>query len=188
MNTFAYVLIIVGLVLIAAATRGRRINEIGGDLRDLSVALITADTEAAREVLSRTTSSVDPTESFTPPPSGGLTPAMQDGLDKANGVGGGGKSVADLIALGKTLRQKGFQVGKNKALGDPPRPGAHLATGWHYKHDNSGAIDVNWPNAAQEPKMFDQLAPIVRAQGFHVLWRVKGHHDHMHIDISRRDI
>ena len=188
MNTFAYTLIIVGLLMITAAARGRRINEIGGDLKDLSVAIITADTETAREVLARTTASVDPTESFTPPPSGGATPAMQDALNRPEGVGGGGKSVQDLIALGKTLRQKGFQVSENKAMGDNPRPGVHMATGWHYKFDNSGALDVNWPNAAQEPKVMDQLAPVVRAQGFHVLWRVKGHHNHMHIDISRRDI
>lgn len=188
MNTFAYVLIILGLICISAATRGRRLQDIGPDLRDLSVAFITSDIEGAQEVLGRKTAPVDPAGSFTPPPPGGLTPGMQAGKDNDGNVGGSGKSVNDLVALGKALRAQGYQVGKNKALGDPPRPGAHLASGHHYKFDNSGAIDINWPNANQEAKVFDQLAPIIRRQGFHVLWRVKGHYDHMHVDISRRDI
>lgn len=192
MNTVAYTMITLGLVLIYAAFKGRGIKELPGDLTDLGVGLATFDNEKVSEVLNRTKTPVSNTSGFD------KVAAELDAANAANpgtpnvslggSVGGSGKSVADLIALAKELQAKGWQISENKAMGDNPRPGVHLATGYHYKFDNSGAIDVNWPNAAQEARMADAIVPEIRRRGFHVLWRVKGHYNHFHVDISRRDI
>ena len=189
MNTFAYLLIASGLVIIGYASRRRRLSDLPKDMADLSVGMVTFDSEMISEVLNRKGEVVNVGEAFDE--SGGdwtQKAAVAGPALAATGTGGSGKTVADLVALGRSLRAKGYIVAENKALGDNPRPGGHLATGYHYKFDNSGAIDVNWPNAAQEARMFDALVPVIRAQGFHVLWRVKGHYNHMHVDISRRDI
>lgn len=183
MRTFAYALIAVGFIILAAASRGRKFTDLPGDLRDLSVALVTFDQDAMSEVLSRKDEPISTVSAFQ------ITDMADKGrdiLDQKNS--GSDKTVNDLLALGVKLHQMGFKVSENKRLGDNPKPGTHLATGYHYKFDNSGAIDVNWPNAAEEAKRMDALAPALRRMGFHVLWRVKGHYNHLHVDISRKDI
>lgn len=189
MKTVGYALVALGFIILAAATRGRKFTDLPGDMTDLAVGMATFDSEQVSEVLSRRGEKLSSTSGFS---EGNLSvDGLKDGAESIAGkvgVGGSGKTVSDLIALGKALRAKGLIVSENKALGDNPRPGPHMATGYHYKFDNSGAIDVNHPNSAIEAKYFDALVPVIRQQGFHVLWRVKGHYDHMHVDISRRDI
>lgn len=192
MNTAGYAMITLGLVLIYAAFKGRGIKEIPGDIADLGVALATFDSEKAAEVLNREKAPVSNTSGFDKI-AADMDAANADGFGKPNvnlggSAGPSGKTVADLITLAKALQAQGWQISENKAMGDNPRPGAHLATGYHYKFDNSGAIDVNWPNASQEARMADAIVPVIRRMGFHVLWRVKGHYNHFHVDISRRDI
>ena len=187
MKTVGYTLVALGFIILAAATRGRKFTDLPGDMTDLAVGMATFDSEQVSEVLSRKGERISSTSGFTDASPSVDTPNSGAGSGAGN-VGGSGKTVADLVALGKALRAKGLIVSENKALGDNPRPGAHMATGYHYKFDNSGAIDVNHPNSAIEAKYFDALVPAIRQQGFHVLWRVKGHFNHMHVDISRKDI
>lgn len=192
MNTVAYAMITLGLVLIYAAFKGRGIKELPGDLADLGIGLATFDNEKVSEVLNRTKTPVSNTAGFDKVAAEVDAAASSSfgnpSVSLSGSTGGSGKTVADLIALAKALQAKGWLISENKAMGDNPRPGVHLATGYHYKFDNSGAIDVNWPNASQEARMADAIVPEIRRQGFHVLWRVKGHYDHFHVDISRRDI
>lgn len=189
MKTVGYALVALGFIILAAATRGRKFTDLPGDMTDLAVGMATFDSDQVTEVLNRRGEKISSTSGFSDG-----TISVEGLKDSALGLagkvaeGGSGKTVADLIALGKALRANGLIVSENKALGDNPRPGAHMATGYHYKFDNSGAIDVNHPNSAIEAKYFDALVPVIRRQGFHVLWRVKGHYNHMHVDISRRDI
>lgn len=91
--------------------------------------------------------------------------------------------VAALVALGRQLRGEGFQVGENRALGDPPAPGSHAAGGYHYKYGGSGAMDVNHDQGG-EGAALDALARRLTAAGWHYLWRVAGHFDHLHVDVA----
>ena len=183
MKTTGYVSIIIGLVILLAAIRGRKLTDLPGDFTDLAVGMATFDTEQVSEVLSRKGERLSSTSGFADIP-------VTD--ESATRIGAGSrdsdKTVADLITLGKALRAKGWIVAENKALGDNPRPGTHIANGYHYKFDNSGAIDVNWPDQSKEAALIDRIVPEIRAAGFHVLWRVKGHYNHFHVDISRKDI
>jgi len=97
---------------------------------------------------------------------------------------GSGGSSNDLVKLTALLRSHGFQVGENAEAGDNPRPGVHSATGFHYRCRNSGALDVNWPNAATEPAVIDGIVGDVQALGFRTIWRAAGHFDHIHIDVG----
>ena len=184
MRTVAYLFIIIGIFTLTEAFRNRSLAEYGKDMWDIFLALVSFDFEDVSEVMKRTSPKVANDSAFTDV----ADPSQQQGTIGAGGTGATSKSVADLVALGKELRAAGFRVTENKALGDNPRPGTHMATGYHYKFDNSGAIDVNWPNASQEAAKFDAIVPSIRQRGFHVLWRVKGHYDHMHVDISKSDI
>lgn len=97
----------------------------------------------------------------------------------------GGRSVRDLVRLGRWMRSLGYTVGENAALGDPPLPGVHSATGWHYRFGGSGAIDVNADTMpGGEMAALDRLAGILRSRGWHILWRVADHFDHLHVDLA----
>ncbi len=190
MKTTGYVLIILGAVMMMFGIRGHKIESLPKDLAQASVALATGNMEEFYEVLNRTEDKATIEAPFETAANiiasrSGIAVGAAAGKLGSDVVGSGGKkSVGDLVALGKSLRAKGFTVAENKALGDNPRPGVHMAKGMHYKFDNSGAIDVNWPDKSKEPEVMDKLAPILRSQGFHVLWRVKGHYNHLHADIS----
>lgn len=105
-------------------------------------------------------------------------------LESLSGFAGGG--LVQLLDWGKNLRNMGYTVSENKALGDNPRPGAHSAGGYHYKFDNSGAIDVNAGAGTSllEQLKLDLIAPLLRGAGLRVLWRVKDHFNHLHADIG----
>jgi hypothetical protein len=90
---------------------------------------------------------------------------------------------AGVVRLGQVLRKMGFAVGENRALGDNPAAGAHAAGGWHYKQGNSGAIDVNADTMpGGEKANIDRLIPWLRKGGWHYLWQVADHFDHLHVD------
>lgn len=187
---------IVGIIIMAAGIRGRRINNLPGDASDLVINLATGNTEGAGEVLSRKDDASNLDESFNAASvtiSDRVSTAVANGASAAGALGtdvvnasnkASSEKVEALVTMGKRLRAQGFTVSENRALGDNPRPGVHLATGYHYKFNNSGAVDVNWPNKSQEPAKMDELAPLLRKAGFHVLWRVKGHYNHLHYDVS----
>jgi hypothetical protein len=104
-------------------------------------------------------------------------------LSKAGLSKGPSRSCEDVVKLGRQLQSQGFQAGENAALGDPPLPGVHSASGWHYRCGGSGAIDVNCDGCpGGEPAQLTPLAARARALGFGVLWQVAGHFDHVHID------
>jgi len=108
-------------------------------------------------------------------------------------VPAGGKTVAELVAFGRTLEARGVRVSENAAMGDPPRPGGHSAEGWHYKHNGSGAFDANTRagTSVQEQRELAVIAQEAMALGFGVIFmRAEGDHDgHLHVDVgTHRDV
>jgi hypothetical protein len=92
----------------------------------------------------------------------------------------------DIVTLGEFLKRHGaVPPYENTALGTPPMPagGERSTTSQHYACNNSGAIDLNYPPAI-EKAVIDEVRPHVIELGFHTLWQVENHFDHMHIDAS----
>jgi hypothetical protein len=89
----------------------------------------------------------------------------------------------DLVKLGLLLRRHGFNVAENAELGDPPAPGVHVPGSWHYRCNDSGAIDVNH-DQGDESGTLDALVQPLHKLGFRTIWRTTGHFDHMHIDVA----
>ena len=65
-------------------------------------------------------------------------------------------TVAGIIALGKKLQKLGWLVGENPAFGGIQ--GRHATDGYHPK---GLAIDVNWPNAAEEGAKIKAILPML---------------------------
>ena len=86
----------------------------------------------------------------------------------------------DIVGLGRQLQAQGILVGEHSAFGGV---GEHSTNSRHYRDQ---AIDLNIvagrdadnPVAAAR---FDALKPQLEAAGYNVLWRTKGHYDHMHV-------
>lgn len=100
---------------------------------------------------------------------------FMDGNNKPHYMAGGG-----IIPLGHQLQHQGYVVSEHPAFGGVH--GGHAANGWHPR---GGAIDVNadnWPNG--EKPALDALAARLIRQGWHVLWQVADHFDHLHVDIG----
>ena len=74
---------------------------------------------------------------------------------------------------------------ENAYMGTPPMaPGnERKTTSFHYACNNSGAIDLNYPPAI-EASVIDEVRPHLIKLGFHTLWQVENHYDHMHIDFQ----
>ena len=74
---------------------------------------------------------------------------------------------------------------ENTYIGDPPMPpgGERNTTSFHYACGNSGAIDLNYP-AGIEKSIIDEIRPHLIKLGFHTLWQVENHFDHMHVDFQ----
>jgi len=94
-------------------------------------------------------------------------------------------SSGGIVALGRALQKMGFRVSEHPAFGGVK--GRHSSTGGHYTEDS---IDVNFSegiNEATDPKwgpIFDKLAAAGKQAGYHTLWRVKDHYDHIHFQYS----
>jgi hypothetical protein len=88
-----------------------------------------------------------------------------------------------IVALGHQLQQQGFRVSEHPAFG-----GVHHVHAHHSAHYSGRALDVNVGAGVVEARSgyahkFDMLAASMRASGYKVLWRVKGHFDHIHVQI-----
>lgn len=172
MSTLGWIFILVGALVVRGVSRGRSINDLPGDLGDMFVSLVSADTKQLNSVLSRRTDTSIPDNVASP-----LTVPS----------GGGKKTQADLIALGQSLRSQGFQVGEG-----PPPFGpihrVHAPNSYHYRKGETGmegmALDVNYDVAGGgvEKAQMDALAPKLVAAGWRVLWNTAGHYDHLHVD------
>ena len=70
-------------------------------------------------------------------------------------------------------------------MGGAPMPpgGERKTTSFHYACGDSGAIDLNYP-AGIEASVIDEVRPHLIKLGFHTLWQVENHFDHMHIDFQ----
>lgn len=96
----------------------------------------------------------------------------------------------DIVALGKALQGMNIVVSEHPAFG-----GVHPEK--HYPnsaHNDNVAIDINAPGGiveAQDPvwgARFDQLAKQIQAAGYTVLWRTRGHDNHIHAQIGGKGI
>jgi hypothetical protein len=92
---------------------------------------------------------------------------------------------ADVVKLGEFLKAHGaVPPYENAALGTPPMPagGERSSASFHYKCNNSGAIDLNY--AGNEKAIIDRIRPEVEKLGFRTIWQTDNHFDHMHIDFG----
>jgi hypothetical protein len=92
-------------------------------------------------------------------------------------------STNDLVTLGHLLQKHGFNVGENAEMGDVPAPNVHVAGSWHYRCNDSGALDVNH-DQGDEKGAIDGLVSHLHDLGFRTIWQAEGHFDHIHIDVA----
>lgn len=97
----------------------------------------------------------------------------------------------DIVALGKALQGMGVRVSEHPAFGGVDAK-AHGRNSAHY---DGSAIDINSTSGnsveAQDPvwgAKFDQLAKQIQAAGYTVLWRTKGHNNHIHAQLGGKGI
>lgn len=87
-----------------------------------------------------------------------------------------------IVALGKRLQQMGYHVSEHPKFGGVI-PSAHVPNS---KHRTGDALDINADSFnskfSSEPRALDKLNKLLRAEGWHTLWRVKDHFDHLHVD------
>lgn len=91
-----------------------------------------------------------------------------------------GKMSGSIVSYGHLLQNMGLRVSEHPAFGGVHR----VHHGW--AHYAGRAIDINVGRGVYEAhsrygRKFDQVASAARAAGYTVLWRVKGHYNHMHI-------
>lgn len=122
---------------------------------------------------------------------GNLRPRFEAAVDKRLGPSavkalygeGYPGSQAGLIALGRWLQSLGARVSEHPAFG-----GVNPVHTKGSKHYVGRALDVNYGPGGQnaaEAAFLDRIAPMLRAKGFDVLWRVPGHFDHLHAAYDR---
>jgi hypothetical protein len=133
-------------------------------------------------------------------PAGGSTPSdahnhkeetVGKDAEKTKGQGAGsGLPGGDLVALGKTLQQRGIRVSEHPAFG-----GVSHVHGPNSAHYQGNAIDINATSGnnveANDPVMgpkFDKLAQELQAAGYTVLWKVRNHFNHIHAQIGGQGI
>jgi hypothetical protein len=107
------------------------------------------------------------------------------GVGKMSPLPGG-----DILALGKALQAQGIRVSEHPAFGGVHPEQHHPGSA----HNDGMAIDINAPGSvveANDPvwgKRFDELAKQIQAAGYTVLWRTKGHDNHIHAQIGGKGI
>ena len=169
MNTFAYVLILIGLYLLRAITKGRTIVQASQDLGDAFIALVQGKPDEMSKVLARQGNLLDTASAG----SGGS-------VSDAQGADATGVPRGDIVALGHFLeaQSKYVKVSEHPAFGGVTQ-GAHVANSDHYK---GKAIDVNADSApGGEKAALDKVAKECKAAGYYVLWQVPDHFDHCHV-------
>lgn len=179
MTTIGWLLTLVALILIRGAMKGRSLTDFPSDLGDMMVGAISGDTNAVRDVLARTGNPADsPLQAGTtgpasPPPSGAGPAISNAGLPVNNGT------QARLLELGHVLKARGVRVGEGPGPFGPISRG-HVKNSYHYR---GLAFDLNYDGKKiSETAYFDQLAQQLVAAGWRVIWRTKGHFDHIHVD------
>lgn len=108
---------------------------------------------------------------------GGFGPARPGRFD---GVPFGGGTIVD---LGRWLQRFGIRVAEHPAFGGVAP--VHKGRG-HYE---GRALDINYGpggKSAKETNYFNRLAPVLKAMGYKVLWRVRGHYGHIHVESPSR--
>ena len=80
------------------------------------------------------------------------------------------------------LQKHGFRVSENAEMGFPPTP-VHVSGSWHYRCNDSGALDVNH-DQGDEKGAIDGLVAHLHDLGFRTIWQAEGHFDHIHIDVA----
>jgi hypothetical protein len=91
-------------------------------------------------------------------------------------------STNDLVTLGHLLLKHGFRVSENAEMGFPPTP-VHVSGSWHYRCNDSGALDVNH-DQGDETGAINGLVQHLHDLGFRTIWQAEGHFDHIHIDVA----
>lgn len=96
------------------------------------------------------------------------------------------RNTQGLIQLGHALRKIGVRVSEGPGPFGPVHR-VHAPNSWHYRQ---GALDLNTApgQSAKEMRDFDQIAPILHALGWGVIWRYTGHYGHAHVDLGRRSL
>jgi hypothetical protein len=98
----------------------------------------------------------------------------------ATGAGGGGTRAA-LIAFGRWLQARGYDVSENPAFGGVH--GGHVKGSQHYR---GNAIDVNHGagTSAREQAYLRAILPEARRRGLRAIFMSRGHYDHAHFDLG----
>ena len=113
-------------------------------------------------------------------------------VDKQKGQESGTNSTLSRIPMrtiqdaAATAIAQGFRVSEMRGYGGVT-PGAHRGQG----HGAGRAFDLNIGTGnveANNPAMrarMDKIADQFRREGYTVLWKVKGHYDHMHVEVGK---
>lgn len=173
MNTIAYVLIVVGLLIVRGVTKGRSLSEIPGDLADTIVGALSGDTSKTSDALSRVGTPVATAPVVSTPGTSTGVPGVTN-----TGMPTNGHDTTSVVALGKWLTAKGYAAGEGPAPFGPIHP-VHVKGSYHYRNL---ALDVNWRGKGTEKAALDAIAPSLVAAGWRVIWQTKGHYDHLHVD------
>lgn len=110
---------------------------------------------------------------------------MTAGKNQVNTTIANGVPKGDLHALRKWLQSQGFRTSEQKGY-DPV--GDHMDGSRHY---SDGAIDVNIGygnvevNNPEQAARMDVLASQLKGAGYGVVWRAKGHDNHLHVDTGK---
>lgn len=176
MNTVAYILILIGFVIIRSVSKGRMVTDIPDDLGDMFVALVTSDTAAMREVLARSGDTNTPSVASSVP----ISAAEPTPLGNTPTVSAADK--AGLVAFGKQLQEMGYRVSEHPAFGGVEP--VHVRNSQHYR---SEAIDVNADTGFRggEKAALDNANKFALNAGFKTLWQVAGHYDHLHVAVKK---
>lgn len=89
----------------------------------------------------------------------------------------------NIESLGNYLKDKGFRVSEQSKFGGVHR--VHEKDSTHYSDQ---ALDVNIgyglteANDVKAGAKFDALAAELKSSGYNVIWRKKGHYNHLHVD------
>lgn len=92
----------------------------------------------------------------------------------------------NIVELGRYLQRQGLRITGHSQFGGQER-GSHASNSRHYR---DMAIDVNLGTGlveADDPAAgarFDKLATELKAAGYNVIWRAKGHYNHMHVSVG----
>lgn len=110
---------------------------------------------------------------------------MTAGKDVVNTTVANGVPRGNLHQLRKWLQSQGFRTSEQKGY-DPV--GKHMDGSRHY---SDGAIDVNIgygnveANNPEQAAKMDVLASQLKDAGYGVVWRAKGHYNHLHVDTGK---